>query len=93
MPEKDITEKYLESYNDVFADIVNVLLFNGQRRVLSDDLRDTKARTLYKADGKLREQERDVSTCASAPAFFQFSPCRGDIPKPARIKSVQKIQD
>ena len=61
MPEKDITEKYLESYNDVFADIVNVLLFNGQRRVLPDDLRDTKARTLYKADGKLREQERDVS--------------------------------
>ena len=61
MPERDITEKYLESYNDVFADIVNVLLFNGRRRVLPDDLRDTKARTLYKADGKLREQERDVS--------------------------------
>jgi len=61
MPEKDITEKHLESYNDVFADIVNVLLFNGRRRVLPDDLRDTKARTLYKADGKLREQERDVS--------------------------------
>ena len=37
MPERDITEKYLESYNDVFADIVNVLLFNGQRRVLPDD--------------------------------------------------------
>ena len=61
MPEKDITEKYLEFYNDVFADIVNVLLFNGQRRVLPDDLHDTKTRTLYKADGKLREQERDVS--------------------------------
>lgn len=28
MPEKDITEKYLESYNDVFADIVNVLLIH-----------------------------------------------------------------
>ena len=61
MPEKDITERHLESYNDVFADIVNVLLFNGQRRVLPDDLRDTQARTQYKADGKLREQERDVS--------------------------------
>ena len=61
MPEKDITEKHLESYNDVFADIVNVLLFNGERRILPDDLRDTQARTQYKADGKLREQERDVS--------------------------------
>lgn len=29
MGEKDIIEKTLESYNDVFADIVNVLLFKG----------------------------------------------------------------
>ena len=28
---KDITQKMLERYNDVFADIVNVLLFNGKR--------------------------------------------------------------
>lgn len=28
MGEKDITEKTLEAYNDVFADIINVLLFN-----------------------------------------------------------------
>ena len=61
MPDRDITEKHLEAYNDVFADIVNVLLFDGQRRVYPGDFRDTKARTLYKADGKLCEQERDVS--------------------------------
>ena len=30
MAEKDISEKILESYNDVFADIVNVLLFDGE---------------------------------------------------------------
>ena len=29
MGSKDIVEKTLESYNDVFADIVNVLLFDG----------------------------------------------------------------
>ena len=29
--EKDIAEKTLEGYNDVFADIANVLLFNGRR--------------------------------------------------------------
>lgn len=31
MGAKDMTEKYWESYNDVFADIVNVLLFRGER--------------------------------------------------------------
>ena len=61
MPEKDITERHLESYNDVFADVVNVLLFGGERRVKPEDLKDTRARTFYKADGKLHEQERDVS--------------------------------
>lgn len=33
MGQKDITEKLLEDYNDVFADIVNVLLFRGNRIV------------------------------------------------------------
>lgn len=28
---KDIAEKNLEAFNDVFADIVNVLLFNGKQ--------------------------------------------------------------
>ena len=61
MHERDMTEKHLEGYNDVFADIVNVLLFNGERRVKPEDLQDARARTLYKAGGKLHEQERDVS--------------------------------
>jgi hypothetical protein len=33
MGEKDITEKNLEAWNDVFADIVNVLLFKGKRLI------------------------------------------------------------
>lgn len=36
--EKDIAEKTLEGYNDVFADIANVLLFNGRRLIKPDDL-------------------------------------------------------
>ena len=61
MGEKDITEKTLEDYADVFADIVNVLLFDGERRVLPEDLVDTTARSQFKADdGVLHEQERDV---------------------------------
>ena len=61
MPERDMTEKHLKGYNDVFADVVNVLLFGGKRRVKPEDLKDTRARTFYKTDGKLHEQERDVS--------------------------------
>jgi len=40
MAEKDITQKVLEQYNDVFMDIVNVLLFNGEMVVREDDLID-----------------------------------------------------
>ncbi len=61
MAGKDATEKRLEDYADVFADIVNVLLFEGERRVLPDDLLSALPRSVYKADGKLHEQERDVA--------------------------------
>ena len=38
MAEKDASEKILESYNDVFSDIVNVLLFNGRQVLGADEL-------------------------------------------------------
>ncbi len=41
MGEMDIAEKILESYNDVFADIVNVLLFNG-KSVIKPRISSTK---------------------------------------------------
>ncbi len=37
MAEKDASEKILESYNDVFSDIVNVLLFNGKQVLGADE--------------------------------------------------------
>ena len=40
MAEKDIAEKTLEDYNDVFADIVNVLLFQGRRFVKENELEE-----------------------------------------------------
>lgn len=61
MAGQDMTEKTLESYNDVFADIVNVLLFKGKRLVGEDELVPESLRSIYKADGKLHEQERDVA--------------------------------
>ena len=61
MGEKDKLEKVLADYNDVFADIVNVLLFDGKKVVREDSLENSKDRSIYKIDGKLHEQERDVS--------------------------------
>ncbi len=61
MAEKDIAEKALEAYNDVFADIVNGLLFQGEEVVAEDELEDRLPQGHYKADGKLREMERDVA--------------------------------
>lgn len=61
MAGKDATEKILESYNDVFSDIVNVLLFQGKQVLTADELEEEAPRTYYKADGKLHEIERDVA--------------------------------
>ena len=62
MAEKDKVQRTLESYNDVFADIVNVLLFNGAEVVKEKDLSDAQPFSYYKMDGyKVHSQERDVS--------------------------------
>ena len=61
MGEKDITEKTLASYNDVFSDIVNGLLFDGRPVIDPNALSDVSPYSMYKADGKVHEQERDVS--------------------------------
>ena len=62
MGEKDITEKLLEDYPDVFADIFNVLVFNGERRIKEDELSESIVHSQYKAeDGRLHELERDVT--------------------------------
>ncbi len=54
MPEKDITEKTLESYGDVFADIANILLFHGSPVIKENELEDAIVRSHYKADGNIR---------------------------------------
>lgn len=61
MAEKDAAEKILMSYNDVFADIVNALLFDGEPVVAPEELDDQAPRAYFKADGKIREIERDVA--------------------------------
>ncbi|MBQ4068741.1 MAG: Rpn family recombination-promoting nuclease/putative transposase [Lachnospiraceae bacterium] len=62
MFQKDIAEKLLVDYEDVFADIVNVLLFKGERVIEPIELSETGLMSHYKADtSKLHEQERDMA--------------------------------
>lgn len=61
MAEKDITEKTLEAFDDVFADIVNGLLFKGRQVLQEQSLTDAQPFSMYKADGDIHEQERDVA--------------------------------
>ena len=58
--EKDSTEKHLLNYADVFADVVNVLVFHGKEVIDPKDLVSTEARSVLTLHGKTREQERDV---------------------------------
>ena len=51
MGEKDITEKILEDYNDVFADIINGLLFDGVQEIKPEALENTNVHAQYKAEG------------------------------------------
>jgi len=71
--EKDITEKTLASYNDVFSDIVNGLLFEGRPVVNPDALADAAPYSMYKTDGKVHEQERDVSKFLISAVFTAIS--------------------
>ena len=60
MGEKDITQKNLEDYNDVFADIINGVIYQGKQVVVPDDLENAVVHSQYKDDkSKLHEQERD----------------------------------
>ena len=61
MRQKDKVEKLLEDYPDVFADIINVLIYDGKQVISPKQLSGTKVRSQYKAaDSTLHEQERDI---------------------------------
>ncbi len=61
MAGKDITEKALEALDDVFADIINVLLFNGEEIVKESELEQGRERGYYVGKEGVREYERDTS--------------------------------
>ena len=61
MNEKDIAEKALMACNDVFADVINVIVFGGKRVVEEASLSDATTNSMYKVDKDLHEQNRDVA--------------------------------
>lgn len=57
----DQTEKLLEDWCDVFADIINVLVYGGERRVEEKYLVDGPTASRYKAAaGPYHEKDRDI---------------------------------
>jgi len=60
LAEKDLKEKVLEDYNDVFADIYNTLVFEGNY-LREDGLSGGATTSIYKTEiGEPAEQFRDV---------------------------------
>ena len=59
--EKDIAEKRLESCNDVFADIFDNLLFEGQKILMEDQLEALPTEAFVRdMGGNLRQGSRDI---------------------------------
>ena len=61
MANKDIAEKILEDYPDVFADIVNGFFFDGKAVIKPEELEDMQLRSAYRAEMNLHDMERDVA--------------------------------
>lgn len=57
----DHAEKLLEDWNDAFADLINVLVYNGERRVKEENLVDGPTASHFKAtEGPYHEKNRDI---------------------------------
>ena len=62
MAQRDLTEKNLEYYPDVFADIINTLLYGGKPTLTAAGLQPAPTETLYPGTSAcLRNQFQDVS--------------------------------
>lgn len=62
MGQKDLAAKQFERSPEVFADVINVLIFEGEQIVSPKDLQPAPTESLYPAvNGVLRNQYNDVS--------------------------------
>ena len=60
MGNKDSLERSLLDHSEVFADVLNVLLFGGEQVINAGDLFDKSPRMTYRNSGKIYGLERDV---------------------------------
>ena len=60
MATKDIAEKHLVEYNDIFCDLVNMAFYKGEPLIKPNTLEDRRARELINKEKKIAEIERDV---------------------------------
>jgi len=62
MGQKDLTQKQMEAYADVFADLINALLYGGQPVVLAQELKPAPTESVYDTGAKkLKNQFADIS--------------------------------
>ena len=61
MGTKDTTQKRLEDYEDIFADISNVLLYDGEDIIKENELETVTAKDTYTVEQQIHEVERDVA--------------------------------
>ena len=62
MGQKDISEKIFEDYDDVFSDIFNGIVYDGEQVIKPDELSNALVHSQYKDEkGILHEEERDVA--------------------------------
>ena len=62
MGQKDVAEKIFEAYDDVFSDIFNGIVYDGEQIIKPEELTDAQVHSQYKDEkGKLHEEERDVA--------------------------------
>lgn len=72
----DLVEKRFESYPDVAADIINVLLYDGERCVKPENLLAAPTETVYRGAGRLRNQYQDLAKyeflCGALNMIYKF---------------------
>ena len=57
----DMAQKTLLGKNEIFADVLNGFIFKGKQVIKAEMLQDTNTTSIYKADGKIHSQDRDVA--------------------------------
>ena len=97
MADKDLAEKYLESFSDVFADIYNVLLFRKEI-LLEEGLEEGPTESIYKVEeNNLRNQFRDTvklyknGLCPSG-LWGMIMPCIGCRLTVGKNENIRQLQ-